>query len=101
MMQASSEETHLPMEEQVRGHSPPSTACANMPAKRTFCLATASGQGSVLLGDGQHLWVEAGRECCSLINSAAPWDPMLFRTSSVNKGCTKAIQSQHGDHGLR
>lgn len=89
------------MEEQVRGHSPPSTACANMPAKRTFCLATASGQGSVLLGDGQHLWVEAGGERRSLTNSAAPGDLTLFRTSSVNKGLTKAIHSQHGDHGPR
>ena len=87
------------MEEQVQGHSPPSTACANMPAKRTFCLATASGQGSVLLGDGQHLWMEAGGERCSLTNSVAPRDLTLFRTSSVNKGLTKAIHSQHGDHG--
>lgn len=89
------------MEEQVWGHSPLSTACANMPAKRTFCLATASGQGSVLLGDGQHLWVEAGGERHSLTNSPAPRDLTLFRTSLVNKGLTKAIHSQHGDHGPR
>lgn len=100
MMQASSEEAHLPMVEQVRGRSPPSTACANMTAKRTFCLATVSGQGSVLLGNGQHPWVEAGGEPCSLINSEAPRELMLFRTSSVNKGLTKAIQFQHGDRGL-
>lgn len=60
MMQASSEEAHLPIEKQVQGRSPLSTVCANMPAKRTFCLATAAGQGSVLLCNGQHLWVEAG-----------------------------------------
>lgn len=60
MMQASSEEAHLPTEEQVQGCSPLSTPRAHAPAKRTFCLATASGQGSVLLCNGQHLWGEAG-----------------------------------------
>lgn len=59
-MQASFEEAYLPIEKQVQGHSPLSTVRASTPAKRTFCLATTSGQGSVLLCNGQHLWVETG-----------------------------------------
>lgn len=42
--QASSEEARLPVEELVEGHSLQKAACANTPAKRTFCLATASNR---------------------------------------------------------
>lgn len=85
------------MEEQVQGCSPLSTPCANTPAKRTFCLATASGQDSVLLCNRQHLWVETGGQHCSLINSAAHGAPNALQNKFGEQIPHKGNLAQHGD----